>query len=318
MQSKKNINIFINSLNRNQLINSLKYLHLLHNKFKLNIYLNQFSKNEIKKINISYFNEIIISDKHFLNFLISKNLKIFISNDLGLKNKTAIFFNPSRTVIIDDGTASIYRGNFFYFYLCSFSKFIFNRKIKFFSSYPRLFSNQCGFFSRVGLSLGNDDLNYSSVFQDTLFFISSNSTVDGLEESIEHKFYRRLHQYASYYNLRLIILIHPKETIKPYHMEFTAMLAHPNFELWYDENLFLNCSFATLYSSSIVHVSRSIKRIFITNLFDVKIQGTFLAKLFFLKPLDLDKTYSFYKSIDIKKLDYQDLVLNKYSLLPII
>jgi hypothetical protein len=161
------------------------------------------------------------------------------------------------------------------------------------------------------MCLGNQDVSRATVFENTLFFISSNSTIDGLEENVEHNFYNRLNQYATCSGLRLVILIHPTEIIKTYHKNFTTMKVQPNFELWYDNNLFLNCSFATLYSSSIVHVSRLNNRIFITNLFKVKINNTFLAKLLFFKPLDLDEIYSLYKSIGIKQIDYQDLTLNE-------
>jgi len=298
----KELNLFINAKNRMQLINSIAYISLLKRRYFITLFLCDFARNQ-DIIYDSNLDGVIVSSRPLRYFLLSREKKLLISNDLGIVNKIIIILMPCKAIIIDDGTASLYRSSFFY----SASGFIM-KKIKFYSSYPRIFQSQSGFF--------NKNFFYNKIapslpyrcFVNKLFFISSNSLLDGLLPSCEAEFYRRLKNYAVSLGLELIVIMHPTEGIKSYHSNFLTIYTNPNFECWYSSNIFENCTFATLYSSSIVCVSNAHSRIFITDLFHVKLKKTFLRKILFLQSSRLNNIHHFYKTIGIMQIHYKDIV----------
>ena len=128
----------------------------------------------------------------FLNLIFNSyrhKTETLILCDIGLFNKLLIILmRYDNLYIVDDGLASLNRKNKIVNFLFKVAKVFTGirgkRVIDFFSIYPKLFTDQIGFFSQ---SLATDQDNTLGVtYEDTIFYIDSFPFEDGIDEEYEN------------------------------------------------------------------------------------------------------------------------------------
>ena len=239
--------------------------------------------------------------------------KTLILCDLGLFNKLLIILmRYDHLYIVDDGLASFNRTKNSVNFLLKAAKIFAGlrgaRIVDFYSIYPKLITNQLGFFDQK--LVPNHDDKSGIIYKDTVFYIYSFPRADGMDESFETTIINFVKDHFLTTTVNSFTFLPHRRNPMSHDINFKfskyLMANYLSFEDFYYSNTFKNCVFVTLYSGAICCVSSQHERYYIKSKFIPSIEKTLIQKIFFLKRTDPKIIFNYFEKIGIKSLQLKN------------